>query len=68
MSTAACPPTSSKCINTEGGYVCQCSEGYRGDGIHCLGKKACVPGEEGGGWPQRIMKHGGCGGSGEDRL
>lgn len=41
VSVTVCPPTS-KCINTEGGYVCRCSEGYRGDGIHCLGEKVCV--------------------------
>ena len=42
MGVPVCPPASSKCINTEGGYVCRCSEGYQGDGIHCLGKRTHV--------------------------
>ncbi|EPY78064.1 hypothetical protein CB1_001130008 [Camelus ferus] len=37
MGISVCPPRSSTCINTEGGHVCRCSEGYQGDGIHCLG-------------------------------
>ena len=61
MGTAACPHPSSECINTEGGYVCRCSEGYQGDGTHCLGKSACAR-RVGGGWPQRITKCSGCGG------
>ncbi|KAM9699912.1 LOW QUALITY PROTEIN: pro-epidermal growth factor [Dama dama] len=40
MGLLVCPPTSSNCVNTEGG-VCWCSEGYQGDGIHCLDIDAC---------------------------
>ncbi|MXQ81573.1 hypothetical protein E5288_WYG011917 [Bos mutus] len=36
MGLSVCPPTSPKCVNTEGGYVCWRSESYQGDGIHCL--------------------------------
>ena len=57
LGTSVCPPTSSECINTEGGHVCRCSEGYQGDGIHCLGK-SCGLKEEGGGRPWRLTKHG----------
>ena len=39
LASADCPATSSKCINTEGGFVCGCSEGYDGDGLHCLGER-----------------------------
>ena len=27
-----------KCINTEGGFDCECFEGYEGDGFTCKGK------------------------------
>lgn len=40
LARSDCPTTSSRCINTEGGYVCRCSEGYEGDGISCLGERA----------------------------
>ncbi|XP_061211196.1 pro-epidermal growth factor isoform X4 [Neopsephotus bourkii] len=30
-----CNRNVSVCINTEGGYVCKCLEGYTGDGVHC---------------------------------
>ncbi|XP_061334554.1 pro-epidermal growth factor isoform X2 [Pezoporus flaviventris] len=30
-----CNRNISVCINTEGGYVCKCLEGYTGDGVHC---------------------------------
>lgn len=32
-----CNRNLSGCINTEGGYVCKCLEGYMGDGLHCEG-------------------------------
>lgn len=54
MGIPACPHPSSKCINTEGGYVCQCSEGYQGNGTHCLGKSVCA---KAGGWRQASENH-----------
>lgn len=58
LGSSDCPPTSSRCINTEGGYVCQCSEGYEGDGIYCLGERAQVPVHRGGagGELKRVVK------------
>ncbi|CAM9765634.1 unnamed protein product [Rangifer tarandus platyrhynchus] len=41
MGLSVCPPTSSKYVSTEGGYVCWCSEGSQGDGIHCLDIDEC---------------------------
>lgn len=49
LARSDCPSTSSRCINTEGGYVCRCSEGYEGDGISCFGERAQVPVGKGGG-------------------
>lgn len=36
-----CNRSVSDCINTEGGYVCKCLEGYTGDGLHCHGMGMC---------------------------
>lgn len=36
-----CNRNVSGCINTEGGYVCKCLEGYTGDGVHCYGTGTC---------------------------
>lgn len=36
-----CNRSVSDCINTEGGYVCKCLEGYTGDGVHCYGMSMC---------------------------
>lgn len=36
-----CNRNVSSCINTEGGYVCKCLEGYMGDGVHCYGMGMC---------------------------
>lgn len=37
-----CNRNISSCINTEGGYVCKCLEGYTGDGVHCYGMGKCA--------------------------
>ena len=34
--------TSSKCINTEGTYQCECLDGYQGDGKICRKIDACL--------------------------
>ncbi|EGW10408.1 Pro-epidermal growth factor, partial [Cricetulus griseus] len=44
LGSASCPTTSSECINTEGGYVCRCSEGYEGDGTDCFDIDECQQG------------------------
>ncbi|VDL81169.1 unnamed protein product [Nippostrongylus brasiliensis] len=33
-----CDPASSTCVNTEGGFRCECYEGYEGTGGVCVGK------------------------------
>ena len=33
-----CASNSARCANLDGGYMCQCSEGYTGDGISCTGR------------------------------
>ena len=27
-----------RCINTDGGYQCECMEGFEGSGVECTGK------------------------------
>uniref|UniRef100_A0A8C9FJH3 Epidermal growth factor n=1 Tax=Pavo cristatus TaxID=9049 RepID=A0A8C9FJH3_PAVCR len=39
-----CNRNLSGCINTEGGYVCKCLEGYMGDGLHCEDIDECKMG------------------------
>ncbi|XP_054681478.1 pro-epidermal growth factor isoform X3 [Grus americana] len=39
-----CNRNVSSCINTEGGYVCKCLEGYTGDGVHCYDIDECKMG------------------------
>uniref|UniRef100_A0A8C3TT75 Epidermal growth factor n=1 Tax=Catharus ustulatus TaxID=91951 RepID=A0A8C3TT75_CATUS len=39
-----CNRSVSNCINTEGGYVCECLEGYTGDGVHCYDIDECKMG------------------------
>ena len=34
-----CHPVAN-CINTEGSFLCECGDGYIGDGISCFGKSA----------------------------
>ncbi|GAB0188982.1 pro-epidermal growth factor [Grus japonensis] len=38
-----CNRNVSSCINTEGGYVCKCLEGYTGDGVHCYESTVSPP-------------------------
>lgn len=36
---AECSGSHSHCVNTAGGYFCQCKTGFSGDGQHCIGEK-----------------------------
>lgn len=33
-----CDPSNSACVNTDGGYICECSPGYEGVGGVCVGE------------------------------
>ena len=30
--------TNAECLNTDGSYLCQCMQGYQGNGYQCIGK------------------------------
>jgi len=32
-----CSISEAECVNTAGGYFCQCKTGFSGDGQHCMG-------------------------------
>jgi len=32
-----CSISGAECVNTAGGYFCQCKTGFSGDGQHCMG-------------------------------
>lgn len=34
---ADCSVSEAECMNTAGGYFCQCKTGFSGDGQHCMG-------------------------------
>ncbi len=34
---ADCSVSEAECVNTAGGYFCQCKTGFSGDGHHCMG-------------------------------
>lgn len=70
LASSDCPTTSSECINTEGGYVCRCSEGYAGDGIYCLGERAQVAAGKGvgGGKLKKVVKSYSCFGLRQGRI
>ncbi len=37
------PPcdVNANCTNIEASYICQCNEGYEGDGVNCTGNSKC---------------------------
>ena len=34
--------SNARCININGSYICQCDDGYSGDGFHCLGTHSYI--------------------------
>lgn len=37
VNNGGCDPDAS-CVNTPGGHICVCDEGYTGSGLECFGK------------------------------